>query len=149
MIFLTPLAITATPLVSASPCYLSYYNEFTTLILGGADRVGLEIDYWGEGITRRLLERAAKEVPEGEAVAIVPTLHQFQAEDYYRQSPILRLHRVRTVEFNDKPSLPKYVLAYRRLADLPQKFELTPDATDWTVIETHHEAFFARRNKEQ
>ena len=135
------LLFTASPLATASPCHLCYYNEVATLLMGGVDRAGLEVDYWGEGITRRLLNRAVDVVPEGELIAIVPTLHQFQAEDYYRQSPILRSHGIKTVEFRENSASQKYILVYRRLADLPAEFSHSGELNGRKMIESRHEAF--------
>ncbi len=122
------LLISATPLITMSPCHLGYYNEVVTYLPGGADRAGLEIDYWGEGITRGLLQQLVKTVPEGANVAVLPTMHPFQADDYRRQSPILREHGIKTVEFHRTSGQPQFVLIYRRRADLDQQWEsVKPD----------------------
>jgi hypothetical protein len=115
------LLFAASPLVTMTPCHLSYYNRLVPLIAGKGQRHGLEIDYWGEGITRQLLQRLVEVVPAGSEVAVVPTLHQFQADEYRRQSPILRRHKIATVEYRDRPPSQKYVLVFRRRADLPER----------------------------
>ncbi|MEI8019070.1 MAG: hypothetical protein WCH39_12785 [Schlesneria sp.] len=113
------LLLAASPLVTMSPCHLCYYNGFAKLIMiaDGNDK-RFEVDYWGVGITRSLLQQLVKEVPAGSSVAILPTLHQFQAADYRRQSPLLRAHGIKTVEYRPSPDGPDFMLIYRRLADL-------------------------------
>jgi len=117
----TLLACSAWPLVAMSPCYLSYYNELTPWIaeLAG-EEPELEIDYWGEGITRSLLKQLVDEVPRGATVAVMPTLHQFQADEYRRQSPLLRAHDIKMEEYQPDSVGQSSVLIYQRRADLPQ-----------------------------
>lgn len=119
----------ALPLSLMAPFHLCYYNEIVSL-LGGADRVGLEIDYWGVGITRTLLEQSVAAVPEGATIAVTPAMHQAQAEEYRRQSPILRLRDVTMIGFDSTIKGQKYLLTYRRQADLPDLARKTkPDNT--------------------
>ena len=59
--------------VALHPFGLSYYN----LLVGGlpgAERLGLELTYWGDAVDARLLDRLAAEVAEGESAALAPTL---------------------------------------------------------------------------
>ena len=114
------LIVTAWPLVEMSPCHLCYYNRMAKLVSDSEKgQPSWETDYWGVGITRSLLKKVVETVPEGATVGILPTLHQFQADDYQRQSPILRAHGIKTVAFD--PTL-KYVIVFRRLADLPESY---------------------------
>jgi hypothetical protein len=92
------LALQAYGVVALHPCYLSYYN----LVVGGlrgADRLGLETTYWGDSVTRPLLQAVAENVPAGSAVAVAPVLHQFQLVDLEEQSPILRRRGIKLVPF--------------------------------------------------
>jgi hypothetical protein len=139
------LAVNALPLFLWAPCHLCYYNE-VVWALGGAEKLGLEIDYWGEGVTRGLLQRVAQVAPEGESVAIVPTLHQFQADEYRRQSPILRSRGIRTVEFRSESRQQEFILIYRRFADLPPGLNPS-NISGWTIIDRTQQAYFARRNE--
>ncbi len=113
---------------SVHPSYLSYYNELT-LGMYGADRLGLEMDYWGTGVTRELIMNMIEAVGMTEAVgsdlvvAVMPTLHQFQADEYRRQSPILRKHRINVVEFNPQVSSNRPTIVFRRRANLPRHRE--------------------------
>ena len=119
------MLLAASPLVTMSPCHLCYYNGLAKLIMltDGNDK-RFEVDYWGVGITRSLLQQVVNNVPEGSSIAITPTLHQFQADDYRRQSPLLRAHGIKTVEFQEGPSASDFILIYRRLADLSEKWNI-------------------------
>lgn len=123
------LVETAAPLVMLSPCHLCYYNEITSLAMGGPDKAGLEIDYWAVGLTRGILAKTAELVPEGTNVGISPTLHHLQARTFRTESPILRSRQLNTVECDlSYPDHPKYVLVYRRRADCPERWNLSsPD----------------------
>lgn len=120
----------ALPIYTMAPCHLCYYNEVTSWVLGGADRAGLEIDYWGVGVTRSLLTRVTELTPKDVAVAINPTLHHLQADDLRRQSPILRRHGIRTIELPDNPKSRSWTIYFRRKADFPPSWieqEPSPD----------------------
>ena len=82
------------------PYQLGYYSE---LVGGqwGADRLGLEIDYWGVGVSRQLLQHVSANSDQGSLLPIGPTLHQFQADEYRRQSPVLRQRGIRTFSVED------------------------------------------------
>jgi 4-amino-4-deoxy-L-arabinose transferase-like glycosyltransferase len=93
------------------PSYLSYYN----LAVGGvkgAETLGLEMNYWGDSITRSLLEDAVSGEKRFTKIEIRPSLHQYQEEDLLRQSPTLR--RAITNTGSGDPLR----LAFRRRADL-------------------------------
>jgi len=106
-------------LISMSPYHLCYNNSIFQWRPELIEKAGLEIDYWGVSVTRSLLESVVKVVPEGTDVALLPTLHQFQADEFRRQSPILRRHRLRFIGYRDDNRSAQYVVVYRRLADLP------------------------------
>lgn len=59
------------------PFGLSYYN----LLVGGlkgAEKLGLEITYWGDAVDRVLLDRLASETRPGATAALAPTLYPGQ-----------------------------------------------------------------------
>ena len=116
----------AWPLFATSPCHLSYSNLLASLMDRSAARPLFEVDYWGEGVTRDFLEKLVVLIPEGSTVAIAPAMHQFQMEEYLRQSPILRSHGTKIIGFDSKDTTTRYVLVYRRLADLPEELRGTP-----------------------
>ena len=62
-------------LVGVWPCFLSYYNVAVGG-LRGAERCGLELDYWGEAVTRDLLEQIVQTVPEGAHIDVTPVLYE-------------------------------------------------------------------------
>lgn len=55
------IAVQAYGVIAFAPCYLSYYNLLTGG-LTGADRLGLQVTYWGDSITRELLQQAVEEI---------------------------------------------------------------------------------------
>ena len=59
------------------PFGLSYYNALVGG-LPGAERLGLELTYWGDAVDRVLLDRLVREVPPDETAALVPTLYPGQ-----------------------------------------------------------------------
>lgn len=99
------------------PCYLSYYN-LAVGGLSGAEKLGLEMNYWGDGITRSLLEEAVAEHGGFTHVEIRPSLHQFQNDDLLRQSPILRQRRLTDTDPRRGRSATTLRFAFRRRADL-------------------------------
>jgi 4-amino-4-deoxy-L-arabinose transferase-like glycosyltransferase len=59
------------------PFGLSYYN---VLVAGlpGAERLGLELTYWGDAVDRVLLERLVRQAAPGASAALAPTLYPGQ-----------------------------------------------------------------------
>jgi hypothetical protein len=110
------------------PCWLSYYN----LLVGGlpgAEQLGLEMNYWGDGLTRELLQKTARLVPEGATVGFFPNPHRHITGELEQQSPILRQRRIHLEPWNGKAiTAPRYVLIFRRRADPTQVrlFQETP-----------------------
>ncbi|MGE3822554.1 MAG: ArnT family glycosyltransferase [Isosphaeraceae bacterium] len=63
--------------IALHPYQLSYYN----LLVGGlagAERLGLELTFWGDAVDDSLLTRLALESNPGETAALVPTLYPGQ-----------------------------------------------------------------------
>jgi hypothetical protein len=71
------LAAQAYGVVKLHPFELSYYNAFVDG-LRGAERLGLELTYWGDTVDRPLLDALAHAARPGQSAAIVPTLHHIQ-----------------------------------------------------------------------
>lgn len=111
------LATQSWGLFALAPCYLSYYS-LAVGGLSGAARLGFEPTYWGDSITRELLEEVVDRVPAGATIHVAPVLHQFQLEEMVNQSPILRRHSV--VLRPAAPASTGYLLIFTRRADLPQ-----------------------------
>jgi hypothetical protein len=106
-----------------SPVWLSYYNG----VIGGlpgAELCGLEVSYWGDGVTRDLLEETARIVPAGSTVAAAPALHPAQWTEVELQAPSLRSRGIRlaiwgTPEARDAT----YALLFVRPPYLPREFQ--------------------------
>ncbi len=100
------------------PHQLNFYSE---LIGGqsGAYQSGMELDYWGTGITRSLLRKVVVPLGRESRLGVGPTLHPFQADEYRRQSPLLRQHRISTIPVESIGSSRGLALIFKRRADLP------------------------------
>ena len=108
------------------PCQLCYYNELVGG-LSGADRLGMEVDYWGVGVSRDLLQAVASRMEHSGQLAIGPTLHQFQADEYRRQSPILRQRQITVIAAETVAASRVKAILFRRRADLaPDRARMTP-----------------------
>lgn len=114
-----------------APLYLSYYGG-TTWGMTGAARWNLEHNYWGDAITRSLLQEVVRQIPADSEVAMTPVLHQFQTEELWRQSPILRRHGTRIVPYEAARMSHDYVLMFARYADLPAEFH--GDHPQWEAV---------------
>ncbi len=64
--------------IAMHPFGLSYYNALVGG-LPGAERLGLELTYWGDAVDGRLLDDLAGRLERGEPIALAPTLHPAQA----------------------------------------------------------------------
>jgi hypothetical protein len=94
------------------PFGLSYYN----LLVGGlpgAERLGLELTYWGDAIDPPLLDELARRARAGQGAALAPTLHHAQAAAA-TTADLLRLG----ITLRDEAAAPRvdWVLVYRRTA---------------------------------
>jgi 4-amino-4-deoxy-L-arabinose transferase-like glycosyltransferase len=74
-----------TGLVRLHPFQLSYYNGIVGG-LAGAERIGLELTYWGDSVDATLLGEAARLVPPGSEIALAPTLHHIHPTAYLTQA---------------------------------------------------------------
>ncbi len=87
MVMAAFLAAQSYGVVVLHPVQLSYYN----LLAGGlrgASRLGFETTYWGDSVTRSLLEQVGPE-EEGAPVFVAPVLHPFQLKELQAQTPHL------------------------------------------------------------
>jgi len=111
--------------VSTWPCFLSYYN-IAIGGLRGADRLGMELDYWSEAITRNFLEEVAQTVPEGAHVEVSPILlpNNMQTEEMLSQSPVLRRRGIVLSTYQpDAANHAPYVIVFMRQADLSPQLQ--------------------------
>jgi hypothetical protein len=115
-------------LVAMAPCWLSYYN-LAAGGLNGAAKLGLEVSYWGDGVTRSLLKRSASAVPEGEAIAVAPVLYDNQWQELLRQCPELRRKNLRLVPYGAAEARrARYLLMFMRPEYLPEEFRKPVDS---------------------
>lgn len=102
------------------PYYLSYYNALVGGV-SGAESLGMELNYWGDAMTRSVLQEAVAGKPQFASVEIRPSLHMDQNDDLMRQSPILRWAR----QVDPNPSTPPLRISFRRRADLSDEIYFT------------------------
>lgn len=113
------IVVQSTVAWTVRPVYLSGY-AWSVGGLFGVERLGFEVNYWGDALTSDLLETAANEIPEGGTLAISPILHQFQLDDLRRQTPALRARDIRLVEYGAPAAADADgLLIYERRASLP------------------------------
>jgi len=117
-------------IVALAPTYLSYYN----LLVGGlrgAERLGLATTYWGDSLTRELLDRTAELVPAGSTVAVAPVLHPFQLPAMMNEAPQLRARRIVLQPYDEKTEpAPRYVLTFPRREYLPESWVNGPPGAE-------------------
>ncbi len=111
----TLLLLQACGVIAMHPVQLSYYN----LLVGGlsgASRLGFEVTYWGDSVTRSIIRDIAADVGESDfPVDVAPVLHPFQLQELQTQSPVLR---VPLRAFDDTTGRDvRHVLVFRRCAD--------------------------------
>lgn len=109
------------------PVQTSYYNA-TVGGLWGAEKLGLEPTYWGDSLTPQLLEKVAASCPPGSEVHVSPVLHPLYLSELQSQSPALRRAGIKLKPYD--PELygqPRYVLFFRRRADLFPELESGPN----------------------
>jgi hypothetical protein len=98
--------------VALHPFGLSYYNALVGG-LPGAERLGLELTYWGDAVDRVLLDRLVREVPQDDPAALVPTLYPGQGA-----LTTTRAMFRRGLVLQDEDAAPRvpWIVVYRRTA---------------------------------
>lgn len=99
-------------MVALHPFGLSYHN----LLVGGlpgAERLGLELTYWGDAVDPVLLDELARRAQPGQTVALAPTLHHIQASASTTPALFDKGIVLREQEFADQAD---WVVVYRRTA---------------------------------
>jgi 4-amino-4-deoxy-L-arabinose transferase-like glycosyltransferase len=94
------------------PYQLSYYSPLVGG-LSGAERLGLELTYWGDAVDPDLVDTLAQRVQPGQTACLAPTLHAIQAP---AQSTVGLLDRGVTLQDEAAAATADWVLAYRREA---------------------------------
>ncbi len=136
------------------PCFLSYYN-IAVGGLHGADRLGMELDYWGEAVTRDFLEQVVQTVPDGAHIDVTPVLlpHGLQLDEMLTQSPLLRRRGIVLSAYTaDAPRHADYLLLFLRMADLsPSLREMTARTVPLVAVRRSGvllAGLYGRRNEE-
>jgi len=116
-------ALQAVGVVSFRPVWLSYYN----LLVGGlagAERLGFEVNYWGDALTEPLLAAAAHRADKGETLVFGPSLAPYQAAGILLGSPSLAEKEIVVVGWpagaKTPPKNARWMVIYHRRADLDQ-----------------------------
>lgn len=125
-------------MVNLAPCQMSYYSE----AVGGlwkADELGFESTYWGDSVTSKLLESAAKELPQGAILEVAPVLHPLQLQFMAQSSWLKKRPDIRLRAYDhDRDDLSPYVLVIRRKAD-PWDSLTPPPAGTKTLTEVERQ----------
>jgi 4-amino-4-deoxy-L-arabinose transferase-like glycosyltransferase len=112
-VLLAALLAQAQGVIALHPFGLSYYN----LLVGGlpgAERLGLELTYWGDAVDRVLLERLAAEAAPSDSAALAPTLYPGQG--ILTTTPRLRRLRGSTLQDESAAVQSDWVVVSRRTA---------------------------------
>lgn len=139
------LACQGVGVVWMHPFGLSYYNALVGG-LPGAERLGLELTYWGDAVDDVLLDRLADEARPGQAAALAPTL----APDQGKFATTRRLARLPLV-VADGDAAPRadYLLVSRRSAYWPEAVAGRLDDDRWVATRSRQgvwlSALLARR----
>ena len=115
------VALQAFGLVACHPCHLSHYNLLVGG-LGGAEKLGFEVDYWGHGVRESLVAEAVRRGP-GTPILFAPSLAPWQAHSVGVASPSAAENEVPFEgwpgDWNRPIGASRYVIVYHRRADLP------------------------------
>jgi 4-amino-4-deoxy-L-arabinose transferase-like glycosyltransferase len=114
----TALAAQGYGVLATHPFGLSYYNALVSG-LPGAERLGLELTYWGDAVDRVLLDRLVRELPADARAALVPTLYPGQGI-----TTTTRAMARRPIILGDQETLPRadWVVVSRRTPYWPPGF---------------------------
>lgn len=124
-LFVTAFAVQSIGVFTSGPFYLSYYNA---LVGGtsGANALGMEQSYWGDGATVELWEH----VPEGSTVYVTPVLDMYRLASMEKYSPVIRQRNITLKPFEyDLKAQPGLLLLLHRQAD--RGAERQPDNPAW------------------
>ena len=118
------LAVQGIGLWQLAPCWLSYFNAAVGG-LSGADRLGFQVTYWGDSVTRELLLKTLPHVPPDATIDVAPVLHPFQLAAWQSQSPVLRSGNLQLRPY-DGAAPGQYLLVYFRRDYLPAEWRQGP-----------------------
>ncbi|MGQ9504688.1 MAG: ArnT family glycosyltransferase [Thermogutta sp.] len=113
------------------PVWLSYYNCLVSG-LWGAEKLGFEINYWGDALTEKLICRAAEQISPEERLTFAPSLAPYQAAGILAGSacliergiPLAPWSPGLEMQSRDGPKVQsskgQWILLYRRRADISE-----------------------------
>lgn len=108
------------------PCYLSYYNLLVGGISGG-EKLGLQVTYWGDGLTRDLISKAGASLPDGGFLELAPVLHPTQIRGLTSQAPTIHQKQIQIVPFEEQPQQDRrFLLMFPRREYLPKSWNVAP-----------------------
>ncbi len=118
-------------LFSVGPYWLSYYSGIVGGLRGAA-RLGFEVDYWGQGVSRALIrdlrrhfEKEFAHTNEHPALGSAPSLHPYYVGELRQQHTYLRERRAPVIGFDlRRDTSIKHVLRFERRADGPTESDL-------------------------
>ncbi|QDT39603.1 ArnT family glycosyltransferase [Stratiformator vulcanicus] len=117
------------------PVYLSSYN-LSIGGIAGAERLGFEVNYWSDAITRSVLTELAENVPGGQKVAVGPVLFPFQLQTLRTQSPVLPADQsIELIEFRPgEPIDADWLVVFERKAELGDAADIASLASEWEPV---------------
>lgn len=119
MLLAVVLITPAWQLAQIGPCYLSFYNELCGGV-AGAERHGLELNYWGDAMSARFMRQIPDVVDEASTIDVVPVAHPAFLAELQTANPQLAEHRIQLRPLDHRQwDQVRYVLSFRRMADLP------------------------------
>lgn len=123
---------------SVLACFQFSPMSYVSPMVGGLkffEGQGMDLNYWGDAIDRKLLSRLLEVRSKGDAVAVVPTLHQNQAI-FFTPLELMKQGDL----FRDQSAWreARYLVVYRRQSYWPAEFEA------W--IESHEPISLRSRN---
>ncbi len=122
--------IQAQGVIRFHPFGLSYYNAIVGG-LPGAERLGLELTYWGDAVDGVLLDRLAGEAQANQSASLVPTL----APEQGKVATTRRLARIPLVIGDgDMASSADWLLVSRRSAYWPESIPDRLAQDSWVMV---------------
>ena len=133
------LAAQGVGVVWMHPFGLSYYNALVGG-LPGAERLGLELTYWGDAVDDVLLDRLAVEARPGQAAALVPTLAPNQGK-FATTRRLARLPLV--VGDGEEATRADYLLVSRRSAYWSEAVRRRLATDRWVAVRSRQGVWLA------
>ncbi len=132
------MVLQGTGLVVFRPAWLSHYSLLVGS-LAGAERLGFEVNYWGDGLAEPVLAEGARRAESGR-LAFGPGLAAFQTAGIQVSSPSVLDYEASLVGWEGAWKSPppdcRYAVFYHRKADLaqiPQAYRDRPTVAEYNI----------------